>query len=93
MGANIIPLKGFGKISVSIHANESSAATLVIKSATGIRYINLVGGFAVATLDSGEESCLVVAHTPKLVVYDGYSIAGNVARSLDYKLKLVGVTA
>jgi hypothetical protein len=96
MGANIIPLKGTGQISVSINAGGPFTATLAIRGQDGtVRYVDVVGGNGQATVESGEEASLVVANTPNtLFMYDGFKVTGTeVVRGLDYTVKITGATA
>jgi hypothetical protein len=93
-GANIIPLKGTGPVSVQVTAAASFTATLAVNGKKGVRYVNLPKGSGGTTLEAGEEASLVVANTPaELIMYDGFSIVGEVAKGLDYKVKLTGATA
>ncbi|KAF1981393.1 hypothetical protein K402DRAFT_386526 [Aulographum hederae CBS 113979] len=93
-GANIIPLKGSGAVSVMVTAPSAFTATLAIKPATGaVRYVDLVDGAGQATLAAGEAASLVVANTPaQLYTYDPFQISGNVARGLSYQVQLTGAT-
>jgi hypothetical protein len=94
MGANIIPLKGTGKITAKVTSSAPFTATLaVLAGDESVRYVDLVDGAGETTLESGEEATLVVANTPAaLVQYDGFKISGEVAKGLDYTVALTGAT-
>jgi len=94
MGANINPLKtSGGEVSVQVKSSGQFTATLSIKGRGGaVKYVTLKGGSGSATVGPGEEAALVVAHTPALVNYDGFSITGAVAQALDYEVTLKGAT-
>lgn len=94
LGANIIPLKGTGKITARVTSSAPFTATLAVRSSAGsVRYVDLAGGAGEATLAAGEEASLVVVNTPDtLYQYDAFSITGDVARGLDYQVQLTGAT-
>lgn len=93
-GANIIRLKGTGNIGVKITSTGAYTATLAIKGGSSVRYVDLPGGSGQANVASGEEATLIVANTPKqLFMYNGFEIGGEVAKGLNYEVKLTGATA
>ncbi|MEY4509030.1 MAG: hypothetical protein RLZZ450_1152 [Pseudomonadota bacterium] len=95
MGANIIPLKGSGKITAKVTSSAPFTATLAVRASSGmVRYVDLEGGAGEATLESGEEATLVVANTPAtLLQYDGFKLSGAPAnQGLDYQVELTGAT-
>ena len=92
MGANIIPLQASGAIGVKVTSSGMFTATLAIRGASGVRYVELPGGAGEATLASGEEASLVVANTPALLDYDPFNISGEAARGLTYQVQLTGAT-
>jgi len=93
MGANIIPLRDSGAISVRVTSSGMFTATLAVRSQAGtVRYIELPGGMGEASIDSGEEASLVVANTPALLDYDPFNISGEANRGLDYQVQLTGAT-
>jgi len=94
MGANIIPLKNPGQVSVNITSTGTFTATLSIRAKSGtVRYIDLKNGSGQATVESGEEASIVVANTPALALYDPFSLTAEVKKGLDYTLQLSGATA
>lgn len=96
MGANIIPLKGSGKITAKVTSSAGGfTATLAVRASSGaVRYVDLEGGSGEVTLESGEEASLVVANTPDaLLQYDGFKLSGAPAnKGLDYQVELTGAT-
>jgi hypothetical protein len=94
MGANIIRLKGAGKVGVKITgASTGYTATLAIKGGSGVRYVDLPDGVGQASVAAGEEATLVVANTPKqLFMYNGFEISGEVAKGMRYQVQLTGAT-
>jgi hypothetical protein len=97
MGANIIPLKGTGSITVSVTpvSNVPFSATLAILAASGVvRYVDFVNGTVQASVASGEEATLVVANTPSsLLLYDPFKLTADLNKGLDYQLQVAGATA
>jgi hypothetical protein len=96
MGANIIPLKGSGKVSVKITAAMPFTATLAIRGAGTFRYVDLPEGAGSADLAAGETASLVIANTPKsIIMYNGFEITPTheVSKGLSYTLQLTGATA
>jgi len=96
MGANIVPLKKSGAVSVtaSISTSGSYTATLSIRntSSGATRYIEFSSGSATASVSASEEAAVVVANTPALVQYDPFSLTSTVNTGLDYTLTLTGAT-
>jgi Family of unknown function (DUF6055) len=96
MGANIIPLKASGgSVGVKVTADSGFTATLAIRGSSGtVKYINLPNGSGEANVERGEEASLVVVNTPaQLIMYDGFSISGAVAKGLNYQVHLTGASA
>jgi hypothetical protein len=94
MGANIIPLKGRGAVTVKVTSTAPFTATLAIRSKSVVRYVDLPGGVGNATMGEGSEATLVVANTPAtLYIYDAFAIRGEAAKGLDYQVRLTGATA
>ncbi|KAF2831085.1 hypothetical protein CC86DRAFT_341687 [Ophiobolus disseminans] len=97
MGANIVPLKKSGAVSVSAKITTSGTytATLSIRntSSGATRYVDFVNGSASASVSADEEAAVVVANTPALILYDPFQLSGEVAKGLDYTLTLTGATA
>ncbi|OAL45877.1 hypothetical protein IQ07DRAFT_683789 [Pyrenochaeta sp. DS3sAY3a] len=97
MGANIIPLKKTGDVSVTakISTTGTYTATLSIRntSSGATRYVDFVSGSATAAVTSAEEAAVVVANTPNLIQYDPFSLSTEAKASLDYTLTLTGATA
>jgi hypothetical protein len=96
MGANIIPLKvSGGNVIVKVTADTAFTATLAIRERGGsVKYVNLPNGSGQASVGSGDEASLVVVNTPsQLILYDGFSITGAVAKGLNYQVQLTGATA
>ena len=91
-GSNIIPLTGTGAVSVTVTSTDAFTATLAIRASSGsVRYVDLPNGMGQAMIESGEEASLVVVNTPKMLYqYDPFSISGDVARGLDYRVQLTG---
>jgi hypothetical protein len=102
MGANIIPLKGTGKISVKITTEDAFTATLAVRTKGGaglgaVRYIDLPGGAGGASVEASEEATLVIANTPKsLIMYNGFEMwkspGSGAMKGLSYTLQLTGAT-
>ncbi|KAF2665300.1 hypothetical protein BT63DRAFT_458867 [Microthyrium microscopicum] len=93
-GASIIPLKGTGQITVAVKAPSEFVATLAIKSGSSVKYVDLEAGSGSATVGAGEEATLVVANTPeKLIKFDPFKIPAEVAKGLDFTVKITGATA
>ncbi|KAM7198408.1 hypothetical protein V8F20_006169 [Naviculisporaceae sp. PSN 640] len=96
MGANIIPLKGTGTVTVNITVNSNMpyVATLAVRGSGGIvRYTVLSGGSGQVVVASGEEAALVVANTPgTLYLYDPFSLTSEVSRGLDYQVQITGAS-
>lgn len=97
MGANIIPLKKSGTVTVTAKITTSGAytATLSVRNtSTGAtRYIDFANGSASTSVSSSEEAAVVVANTPALINYDAFNIPSTVSKGLDYTLTLTGATA
>ena len=93
-GANIIPLEATGKVTVEVTSSAPFTATLAIRASSGtVRYVELADGAGEATVASGEEASLVVVNTPTMLsLYDPFMITGDVARGLDYQVRLTGAT-
>jgi hypothetical protein len=93
-GANINPLRGTGQVTVQVMSSSPFTATLAIRASSGsVRYVDLPGGSGQARIESTEEASLVVVNTPAtLYQYDPFSIGGEVARGLDYRVQLMGAT-
>jgi hypothetical protein len=97
MGANIIPLKKSGDVSITakISTSGSYTATLSIRN-TGsgaTRYVDFANGSASASVSGVEEAMIVVANTPAIVLYDPFNLSAEVKTGLDYTLTLTGATA
>jgi Family of unknown function (DUF6055) len=95
MGANVIPLKtSGGAMTAKVTSSMGFTATLAVRGQGGtVRYIDLVNGSGGTTIGAGEEASLVVANTPeRLVMYDAFSISGEAAKGLDYRIKLTGAS-
>lgn len=95
MGANIIPLTATGA-SVAVTLDTKGAAhtaTLVVSSAAGVAYTDVVGGKASVDVKEGDEVALVVANTPELVMYDAFKISDELNRGMAYTLSVTGGTA
>ena len=94
MGANIIPLKGAGTITVNLTANAPFRATLIVRTAGGaIRYMDLKQGYGQMMVASGEETTLVVTNTPSvLLLYDPFSLTAEVNTGLDYQVQINGAS-
>ncbi|KAF3914550.1 hypothetical protein ABW20_dc0110066 [Dactylellina cionopaga] len=98
MGANIVPLKKSGAITVSVQVSGATlayTATLSIRSTgSGVtRYITLSGGSASASVGSDEEVTFVIANTPASpILYDGFSLSSEVKQGLDYSVTITGAT-
>lgn len=99
-GANIIPLRGAGAISVRVtnlgngRAESNFTATLAIRGSSGaVRYVDLPGGMGQATLATGEEASLVVVNTPnQLYQYDPFKAGAPETTGLNYQVQLTGAT-
>ncbi|KAL2783752.1 hypothetical protein BJX66DRAFT_116051 [Aspergillus keveii] len=96
MGANINPLQisQAGEISVTVQASQEFTATLAVRSSSGsIRYVDLVDGSGLVTVEDGEEASLVVANTPSTVIqYDPFSLTAEVQAGLDYTVQVTGAS-
>jgi Family of unknown function (DUF6055) len=95
MGANVIPLKsGGGAMTVKVTSSMGFTATLAVRGAGGnVRYVDLPNGSGGTTISSGEEASLIVANTPdKLLMYDAFSISGEAAKGLDYRVHMTGAS-
>ncbi|KAF2966416.1 hypothetical protein GQX73_g7123 [Xylaria multiplex] len=98
LGANIIPLKTSGSVTVTARVTASKAftATLAIRN-TGsgaTRYVDLANGSGSTAVSSSEEASLVVVNTPAtLIQYDPFSLSSDVQAGLDYTVTLTGATA
>lgn len=95
MGANIIPLTSTGSsIDVEITAQDQGyTATLVVSSASGVEYTDVVAGKGNVQVADGDEVSLVIAKTPELVMYDAFQISDELNRGLQYSIKIAGATA
>ncbi|KAI0867691.1 hypothetical protein GGS24DRAFT_484836 [Hypoxylon argillaceum] len=98
LGANIIPLKKSGSVTVTakVTASKAFTATLAIRNtSTGAtRYIDLASGSGSAAVSSTEEASLVVVNTPaSLILFDPFSLGSDVQAGLDYTVTLTGATA
>ncbi|RWA05400.1 hypothetical protein EKO27_g9708 [Xylaria grammica] len=82
LGANIIPLKTSGSVTVTARVTASKA---------------FIATLAVRNTSSGatrEEASLVVVNTPAaLIQYDPFSLSSDVQAGLDYTVTLTGATA
>ncbi|KAI3391520.1 hypothetical protein diail_7182, partial [Diaporthe ilicicola] len=78
MGANIIPLKKSGAVSVTAKITTSGAytATIAVRdtSSGATRYVDFASGSASTSVTSSEEASVVVANTPALIQYDPFSL-------------------
>jgi hypothetical protein len=94
MGANIIPLKATGPISVNVTAATPFMATLAIRSESGnIRYFDLKNGSGKVDFGQGDEASLVVVNTPStLALFDPFSLTAELNRGLDYQIQLLGAS-
>jgi hypothetical protein len=94
MGANVIPLKGSGPITLNVTSGQGFTATLAVRGAGGtVRYVDLPGGVGGTTIGNGEEASLVVVNTPeRLLVYDPFKISGEATKGLDYRVRLTGAS-
>ncbi|EGX51171.1 hypothetical protein AOL_s00054g547 [Orbilia oligospora ATCC 24927] len=98
MGANIVPLKKSGAVTVSVSVSGATlayTATLSIRntSSGSTRYVNLSGGSASASVASDEEITFVIANTPaNLILYDAFSLSSEVKNGLDYSVTITGAT-
>ncbi|KAJ8124799.1 hypothetical protein O1611_g8841 [Lasiodiplodia mahajangana] len=98
MGANIIPLKKSGSVTVTakVTASKAFTATLAIRntSSGATRYVDLPSGSGSAAVSSTEEASLVVVNTPAtLIQFDPFSLGSDVQAGLDYTVTLTGATA
>ena len=96
MGANIIPLKGTGDVSVNVTATGGSfIATLAVRGSGGsVRYVDLKDGQGREAVAEGEEASLVVVNAPdKLVLFDPFELTNEVNKGLDYQVQITGATA
>jgi hypothetical protein len=94
MGANIIPLKGSGPVSIKVSAPMSFTATLAVRGAGGnVQYIDMHSGSGSTTVGSGEEASLVVANTPeRALMYDAFNINAEAAAGLQYTVTMTGAS-
>ncbi|EPS40512.1 hypothetical protein H072_5641 [Dactylellina haptotyla CBS 200.50] len=98
MGANIVPLKKSGAVTVTVSvsgATLSYTATLSIRntSSGATRYVALSGGSASASVASNEEVMFVIANTPSSpILYDAFSLSSEVKNGLDYSVTISGAT-
>ncbi|KAI0433758.1 hypothetical protein F5Y09DRAFT_298096 [Xylaria sp. FL1042] len=98
MGANIIPLKTSGSVTVTakVTASKAFTATLAIRNTSSgtTRYVDLASGSGSAAVSSSEEASLVVVNTPaSLIQFDPFSLTSDVQAGLDYTVTLTGATA
>ncbi|KAK5626089.1 hypothetical protein RRF57_001804 [Xylaria bambusicola] len=98
MGANVIPLKKSGAVTVTakVTANKAFTATLSVRNtSTGVtRYVDLVNGSGSTAVSADEEASLVVVNTPaSLILFDPFSLSSDVQAGLDYTVTLTGATA
>jgi hypothetical protein len=74
MGANIVPLKKSGDVSITAKISSVGAYTATpsirntISDAT--RDVDFANGSASASISNAEEAAVIVANTPALVLYD-----------------------
>jgi hypothetical protein len=95
MGANIVPLKGTGAISVNVTASSMPfTATLAVRGADKtVQYVDLVDGAGGATVEAGGEAMLVVVNTPDaLINYDPFKLTDAEKKGLDYTVAIIGAT-
>lgn len=95
MGANIIPLTPTGSsVDVAITSEDAGyTATLVVSSASGVKYTDVVSGKGSVQVADGDEVSLVVAKTPEIVMYDAFKISAELNKGLQYSVKITGATA
>ncbi|KAF9693844.1 hypothetical protein EKO04_008387 [Ascochyta lentis] len=95
MGANIIPLTVTGaSVDVAITSEDAGyTATLVVSSASGVKYTDVVDGKGSVQVADGDEVSLVVAKTPELVLYDAFKISDELNKGLQYSVKITGAAA
>ncbi|KAI0444202.1 hypothetical protein F4803DRAFT_512355 [Xylaria telfairii] len=98
MGANIIPLKKSGSVTVTakVTASKAFTATLAVRNTSSgtTRYVDLANGSGSTAVSSSEEASLVVVNTPaSLIQYDPFSVGSDVQAGLDYTVTLTGATA
>ncbi|KAI3333444.1 hypothetical protein F4824DRAFT_502989 [Ustulina deusta] len=98
MGANIIPLKTSGSVTVTakVTASKAFTATLAVRNtSSGVtRYVDLANGSGSTAVSSSEEASLVVVNTPaSLILFDPFSLTSDVQAGLDYTVTLTGATA
>lgn len=101
-GANIIPLKGTGEVTVEVtnlgngQPDSNFTATLAIRAADGaMRYQELTDGAGEAMLQSDDDATLVVVNTPDtLYQYDAFESkpSSKEATGLDYRVRITGAT-
>ncbi|KAK6536344.1 hypothetical protein TWF281_000583 [Arthrobotrys megalospora] len=98
MGANIVPLKKSGAVTINVSVSGASlpyTATLSIRntSSGATRYITLSSGSASASVASNEEATFVIANTPaNPILYDAFSLSSEVKNGLDYSVTITGAT-
>ncbi|KAI0518050.1 hypothetical protein F5B22DRAFT_645299 [Xylaria bambusicola] len=98
MGANIIPLKISGAVTVTakVTANKAFTATLAVRntSSGATRYVDLANGTGSTAVSANEEASLVIVNTPSsLILFDPFSLTSDVQAGLDYTVTLTGATA
>ncbi|KAI3321296.1 hypothetical protein HD806DRAFT_204729 [Xylariaceae sp. AK1471] len=98
LGANIIPLKKSGAVTVTakVTASKAFTATLAVRntSSGATRYVDLPNGSGSTAMTASEEASLVVVNTPAaLIQYDPFSLGSDVQAGLDYTVTLTGATA
>ncbi|KAF3032510.1 hypothetical protein E8E11_000661 [Didymella keratinophila] len=95
MGSNIIPLTPTGSsVDVAITSQDAGyTATLVVSSASGVKYTDVVSGNGSVQVADGDEVALVVAKTPEVVMYDAFKIGDELNQGLQYSVKITGATA
>ncbi|KAI1186977.1 hypothetical protein F5B17DRAFT_339536 [Nemania serpens] len=97
MGANIIPLKKSGSVTITAKITSSKAftATIAVRntSSGATRYVSLANGSGSTAVSSSEEASLVVTNTPAtLIQFDPFSLGSDVQAGLDYTVTLTGAT-
>ncbi|KAI0965889.1 hypothetical protein F4678DRAFT_467019 [Xylaria arbuscula] len=98
LGANIIPLKTSGSVTVTaqVTASKTFTATLAVRNTSSgtTRYIDLANGSGSTAVSSSEEASLVVVNTPAaLILFDPFGLGSDVQAGLDYTVTLTGATA
>lgn len=99
-GANIIPLRGTGALSVEVTnlgnglPESNFTATVALRKSTGaVRYVDLPEGTGEATVANDEEASLVVVNTPDtLYQYDAFKTSAGTPEmtGLNYQVHITG---